>query len=127
VGEEDPEVVKPVLPELIKLMENPEAWVRGNAARTLGRIGRKEPETVKAAIPRLIALLEDSYDYVRVCAVEALGWIGDAAALEPLRLLAQDSARARVSRGGKWIETTLGEIAREAIQSIEAGRKSPGS
>ncbi len=104
-----------VVPEIISLLEDEEGPVRVGAAIALGSIAKKDPEAVKGAIPRLISLLEDKEWPVRVNAALALGRMGTEEALEKLRGLLSDAAK--VSIVGE--ETTVGEIAREAIERIE--------
>ncbi len=62
------------VPALIKaLRHSDDRWLRGGAAKSLGRIGTEE------AMPELIEALGDPYDDVRLNAAEALGKIGPAA------------------------------------------------
>jgi hypothetical protein len=65
---------KPVVPELIKLLEdsNTSISVRYEAATVLGRIG---PEA-KAAVPVLLRLLTEPDQYMRIHAASSLGDIG---------------------------------------------------
>ncbi len=65
------------VPRLTELLKHPDAAVRWNAGRTLGKIG----EPAKSAIPGLVAqLASDPVPLVREHAAEALGDIGPAAA-----------------------------------------------
>jgi hypothetical protein len=66
---------KDALPELIALLKDEEALVRGNAAYGLGCIG---PDA-QAAVPALLGLLKDKNALVRYSAAEAIGKIGMAA------------------------------------------------
>lgn len=69
------EHAKEALPELIALLKDGEALVRGNAAYGLGCIG---PDA-QAAVPALLDLLKDKNALVRYSAAEAIGKIGMAA------------------------------------------------
>lgn len=66
---------KEALPELIALLKDTEALVRGNAAYGLGCIG---PDA-QTAVPALLELLKDKNSLVRYSAAEAIAKIGLAA------------------------------------------------
>ncbi|HVF51131.1 MAG TPA: HEAT repeat domain-containing protein [Pyrinomonadaceae bacterium] len=66
---------KEALPELIALLKDAEALVRGNAAYGLGCIG---PDA-QTAVPALLELLKDKNSLVRYSAAEAIAKIGLAA------------------------------------------------
>ncbi len=64
---------QPAVPALVKLLDRPEAKIRGEAAAALARIG---PEA-RSAVAKLVALVENDPDpAVRRFAVRALGQIG---------------------------------------------------
>lgn len=64
--------------DLLFLLDDPEAEIRGQAARVLGELG------MPAAIPALIAALRDSSPRVRSFAATALGRLQAAEAFSPL-------------------------------------------
>lgn len=103
-----------VVPEIISLLEDKHEGVRSIAASAIGDIGLVDPEAVRAAIPRLISLLEDKDKHVRDNAALALGKIGAVEALEPLGKLLSDGPEVYIGEG----KTTVGEVAREAIERI---------
>lgn len=70
---------------LHEALRNPSPNIRGNAARTLGRM------TSHASVPYLLELLQDEEAAVRASASEALGQIGDKVSIEPLVLMVQDN------------------------------------
>lgn len=107
-------VVGGVIPRLTSLLED-KNLLRANAALALGQIATKDPKAVRGAIPGLIGLLQDKEGYNRGNAAWTLGSIGVEEALEKLRGLLSDSAKASIGSE----ETTVGELAREAIERIE--------
>jgi len=73
------------VPSLIRLLNDPDDYIRSNAAWAIGRIGKD----VKAAVPFLIDALNDGCCDVRQFAATALGEIGDSSAIESLEVLAR--------------------------------------
>ncbi|MGO9917142.1 MAG: HEAT repeat domain-containing protein, partial [Isosphaeraceae bacterium] len=61
-------------PELVKLLVDPDRYVRAAATKTLG--GPLGFVTKDIITPRLVELLKDSSDDVRRSAIEVLGGIG---------------------------------------------------
>jgi HEAT repeat protein len=118
---------KPVVPLVIKLLDNPNDDVRSLALRVLGNIGPEADEAIpfllnkikdrdkmialaagqalahiggKDVVLALTALLEDSEDYVRYYAANTLGYMGpDASEALPslLKCLEDEEARVRAS------------------------------
>ncbi|MEO0108432.1 MAG: HEAT repeat domain-containing protein, partial [candidate division WOR-3 bacterium] len=77
---------------LLKVLDDPDAWVRSTAARALGWLGDEH------ATERLLALLDDSATLVRVAAAEALGELRAGKAVRPLlSLLASKDMTLRVA------------------------------
>ena len=66
LSEEKPEDMKYALPQIIPLLSNESATIRGDAADIIGMIGNSEH------IPILKPLLEDEHSQVREVAAEAL-------------------------------------------------------
>ncbi len=71
-------------PPLMALLDDRDADVRRQAARSLGQLGRAE------AVERLQRALADDNSFVRRWAAEALGRIGDPAAIPALERAAQE-------------------------------------
>jgi HEAT repeat protein len=97
---------EPAIPELVRLLEHPDAIPRARAAWALGRMGAK----AKPAVPALMAALDDDDRLVRETAARALGQIGpDAAEAIPdlVRLLTlpaeKDSSVPPPIGRGNWI------------------------
>lgn len=114
VAEKEPQLVKPVIPKLIKLLEGPDEGVR----------------------------LRALYEYVSLHALGVLGDISEAEVLEPLARLTQDTSKLEILRrdwkellekgelkspiSANYVTTTIGEAAKEAINKIKmANRKRP--
>jgi len=84
------------VPDLTKLVADPEPRVRRRAAIALGRVGSKD------GIPALTALLGDADAEIRQAAAFALGLVGDRSAAAALVPLLQDAAplvRGRAAEG----------------------------
>ncbi|MBI4803184.1 MAG: HEAT repeat domain-containing protein [Elusimicrobia bacterium] len=73
-----------LIPNIIKLLQDKDDWVRASSAKALGRLGAKE------AVPQLIKLLQDKDDWVRARSAEALGRLGAKEAVPQLIKLLQD-------------------------------------
>ena len=88
--------VKPVVPDVFKLLKDSDAKVRGAAAETLGKL---DPD-LDEALPALTKLLEDKEDSVKMSAAQGLANIGPKAqpAVKDLRAAmtaAEDDNRLR--------------------------------
>ena len=67
------------IPQLIKVLKDPEEWVRKSAAKALGILKARE------AVPALIEKIDDPSSLVRKSVIRSLGQIGGADAIEALR------------------------------------------
>ena len=74
----DVDAVKDAVPQLLSMLEEEDANIRGAAAGALGEIGGIDSSLVSNAVPKLVTLLEDSDVYVRGAATAALQAIGEA-------------------------------------------------
>lgn len=80
---------EPAVPELVRMLQDPDPALRRQAADVLARIGPR----AGAAVPQLTLALDDADPQVRRSAARALGQIGpDAAAAVPtlMRILRED-------------------------------------
>ena len=71
-------VPPPPVPDLVRLLNDPEARIRRRAALAVGRVG------LSAGVPPLVALMKDADPEVRQMAAFALGLIADKSARDPL-------------------------------------------
>lgn len=92
---------------LESLLEDRDADVRRQAARSLGRLG--DP----AAVAALVSALQDPNSFVRRWAGEALGRLGDPAAIPALQLLASEPTALVASAAADSL-TRLGQPTRAA-------------
>jgi cyclophilin family peptidyl-prolyl cis-trans isomerase/HEAT repeat protein len=82
-----PPVAAVPVPDLVRLLEDPEGRVRRRAALAIGRVGLPE------GVPPLARLLAGDRDAeVRQMAAFALGLLGNTAAIDPLRAALRDSS-----------------------------------
>jgi HEAT repeat protein len=80
------QMLPPSLPDLGRLVADPEARVRRRAALAIGRVGLAE------GVPLLVPRLSDPEPEVRQMAAFALGLLGDRSAVEPLRAALKDTS-----------------------------------
>jgi len=84
-AEEVVELLKSIVPDLVKRLNARSPWTRGGAALALGAIGQVDATAIKHTIPRLIELLDDGSHPVRHRAAWALRLIAtkDTRAVRP--------------------------------------------
>ena len=116
IGRHQISLVKEIVPMFNGFLE--EAFSRGPALWGLGRLGEAHPELLAGALPLIEASLGDADPQVRAWAAWCLGKarVGKAAALQAL--LADDSP-VRLYDGGELHDTTVGRVARDALDSLE--------
>lgn len=86
----------------------------------LGSLGETHPQVVQEAAPRIRACLADANPQVRTYAAWSLGIIGERAAVPDLRLLQDDHQPVKLYEDSNLRETTVGQVAREALQRLES-------
>jgi HEAT repeat protein len=112
----------PALPELIRLLDDPDPVIRWNAARTLGKIGPK----AKDAVPHLVKALGQADVAVREHAAEALGDIGpEAQAAIPDLIRVLDDKEPKVRRDAARSLGLMGTVARSAVPALKGLLKDP--
>jgi len=84
----------------------------------LGRLSQTQPQMVQAAAPRIQACLADANPQVRAYAAWCLGILHYAPAAAPLAKLTGDGAAVVLYDNGSLATTTVGQIAREALQKL---------
>lgn len=88
-----------------------------------GRMGEKFPEMAQSAMRELMESLDDEDPEVRGFAARSLGLIGVKNALEPLKNLTSDKESIACYLDGELVKITVGELAAEAVKSIEDKNK----
>lgn len=78
LGYREPATVAAVLPEVMSLLNHPEADIRARSCWALGQVGFRQPAWVAEALPSLAVLLADDAPRVRAQALWALGRLGRA-------------------------------------------------
>lgn len=115
-------VGEPALPALVAVLREPDNDVRCNAARALGQMSA----TAQPAIPALAPLSKDPDAKLRSCVAEVLGRIGGPGALKVLVPLLSDS-----DRDVRWATLNalnpFGSSAREAVPMVMALAKDDDS
>ena len=96
-----------------------EEFTREGMLWGLGRLGQTHPQVVQEAAPGIQACLADPNPQVRAYAAWALGIIGAHPAVADLRRLLDDPAPIKLYDAGTLRETTVGLVAREALQHLE--------
>ncbi|MBW1916535.1 MAG: HEAT repeat domain-containing protein [Deltaproteobacteria bacterium] len=86
----------------------------------LGRMGQTHPEIVREAIPQIMEFLHDADPQVRGHAAWCLGVNGAGEGVGPLARLASDAEPVKLYENGELRQTTVGEIAREALARLES-------
>ena len=76
----------PAVKSLITALENPDRYIREEAANVLGKIGDS------LAVPALISSLKDEDEFVREEAAKALGRIGDKRAVPYLKGIVENES-----------------------------------
>lgn len=87
----------------------------------LGRLATVRPELVAPSVRFLRSGLEDEDAHNRALAARALGILRDDAAVEPLQPLLQDMSSVRFLQDDTIRETSVADLAREALDAIATG------
>lgn len=110
--EELAKLQRAAVPVLLKALESKEPRIRGESARTLGKIRDAR------AIPALIKMMADTQVNVRVRAAEALGAMGDDRAKPPLVEALNDPCH-QVRMEAAWALDRLDWIPRSDLERAE--------
>jgi HEAT repeat protein len=118
IGKNNYKIVEDIILMLFNYLE--EDFTREGMLWGLGRLGQTQPQLVLEAAPRLQACLADPNPQVRTYAAWSLGIIGAQAAIPDLRRLTNDPEPVKLYEDETVRETTVGQVAREALQRLES-------
>ncbi len=118
IGKNNYKIVDDIILMLFNFLE--EDFTREGMLWGLGSLGQTHPQVVQQAAPRIRACLADSNPQVRTYAAWCLGIIGEQEASSELRRLTADPQSVKLYEAGNLRETTVGQVAREALQRLEA-------
>jgi hypothetical protein len=113
-----PELFAGYLPELIQLTRDPA--LLGEVLRALANIAETNPHLMQRATFRLIPLLQDPDPEIRAYAAMLLANLGAHEIQEDLVRLQDDKATIEIYRGGELVERTIGEVASESLEKLQA-------
>ena len=97
-----------------------EEFSRGAALWGLGRLGEVHPELLAEALPLIEACLSDADPQVRAWAAWCLGQARVRGAAAGIKTLLADATPVKLYDGGELHDTTVGQIARGALEALEA-------
>jgi HEAT repeat protein len=117
IGRNNYEIVQDITLMLFNYLE--EEFTREGMLWGLGRLGQAHPQVVQEAAPAIQACLADPNPQARAYAAWALGIIEAQSAVADLRRLLDDPAPIKLYDAGTIRETTVGLVAREALQHLE--------
>jgi HEAT repeat protein len=117
IGRHNYDIIQDIILMLFQFLE--EDFTREGMLWGLARLGLEHPQVVQQAAPRIQACLTDPNPQVRAYAAWALGIIGVQPAIDDLRRLLNDPDPVKLYETNIVRETTVGQIAREALEHLE--------
>ena len=117
IGRNNYKIVEDITLMLFNFLE--EEFTREGMLWGLGRLGQTHPQVVQQAAPSIQVCLADPNPQVRAYAAWALGIIGAQSAVSDLRRLQNDPEPIKLYDANTLRETTVGAVAREALQHLE--------
>jgi HEAT repeat protein len=118
IGKNNYSIIEDIILMLFNFLE--EDFTREGMLWGLGRLGQTHPQVVQEVGPRIRACLTDSNPQVRTYAAWSLGIIGARTAIPDLQRLTNDPEPVRLYEDETLRETTVGQVAQEALQRLEA-------
>jgi hypothetical protein len=118
IGRCNYQIVSDIIEMLLHFLE--EDFTREGMLWGLGRLGQAQPLEVLPAVPRMRACLVDPNPQIRTYAAWSLGIIGAQTAVDDLRRLTSDPQPVKLYEAGTLKETTVGQVAREALARLES-------
>jgi len=116
IGRQNYPLVEDIILMLFHFVE--EEFSREGMLWGLGRLGQAHPEVVQDAAAAIQACLEDANPQSRAYAAWCLGIIRAPEASPALRRLMDDPEPVKLYEAGALRETTVGQVAREALQRL---------
>jgi hypothetical protein len=113
-----PEIFIGYMPALYHFLEDSDK--RPQVVRALSVIAKKRPDLVAKTLFRLLPHLQDPDAQTRGYTALLLGYLGAPEAGELLGQIADDTARLTIYRNGHLEKSTVGALAREALERIDS-------
>jgi hypothetical protein len=114
----NPKLCSDIAPVIVSFHE--ELMLTSGVLRAIGRIGPINNETVGYAIPTILPYLKSDENSIRGNAAFALGELGAIGAVVSLKGLLDDKGKVLFYKDRELKETTVGYLAREAVEKLEA-------
>ncbi len=118
IGRHNLAVVRDIIPMFCGFLE--EAFSRAAMLWGMGRLAEAHPEVLSDVGPFVLPCLTDPDPGVRALAAWCAGRMRLTAAREALMALTDDPAAFRLYEAGDFRQTTVGELAREALARLAA-------
>jgi hypothetical protein len=114
----NPKLCSDIAPVIVSFHE--ELMLTSGVLRAIGRVGPINNETVGYAIPNILPYLKSENSTVRGNAAFALGELGAIGAVVSLKSLLDDKGNVLFYKDRELQETTVGDLARKAVEKLEA-------
>jgi len=119
IGRHNLRIVEDIIPMFCGFLE--ESFSRAPMLWGVGRLAEVHPEALTEVAPFVLPCLEDADPQVRALAAWCAGRLHLTAAREALETLLGDASSFTLYDGGQFRQTTVGELAREALQILGNG------
>lgn len=116
IGRHNLAVIQDIIPMFCGYLE--EEFSRAPMLWGVGRLAETHPEALTEVAPYVLPCLEDADPQVRALAAWCAGKLHLTPAREALMLLSKDTSGFRLYDQGHFRETTVGELAREALELL---------
>ncbi|MFZ5632341.1 MAG: DVU0298 family protein [Bacillota bacterium] len=114
-----PDLFAGYIPPLYTFLGDPDH--RPQILRAAARVAQTRPDLVRGAAFRLLPFLRDPDPETRGCAALLFGRLGMAEAKKDLAALRDDATETKVYKNGAVEKTSVGRLAREALERMMAG------
>ena len=109
--------VQEIIPMFCGLLE--EEFSRAPMLWGIGRLAEVNPDQLNEVLPRIVIFLTSTEAQVRALTAWALGKAGDAAGAGDLQALLSDDRPVAIYDRGELRQTTVAQVAREALASLQ--------